>query len=59
MYFFYNILTNLATIISPILIIYRIVKGKEDVKRIGEKFSINSKKKIKKKFGYMRQVLVN
>jgi len=49
MYFFYNILTNLATIISPILIIYRIVKGKEDVKRVGEKFCIYSKKKSNKK----------
>ena len=49
MYFFYNILTNLAVIISPIIIIYRIVKGKEDVKRVGEKFCIYSKKKSNKK----------
>ena len=49
MYFFYNILTNLAIIISPIIIIYRIVKGKEDVKRVGEKFCIYSKKKNNKK----------
>ena len=49
MYFFYNILTNLAIIISPIVIIYRIVKGKEDVKRVGEKFCIYSKKKSNKK----------
>ena len=49
MYFFYNILTNLALIISPIIIIYRIVKGKEDVKRVGEKFCIYSKKKSNKK----------
>jgi len=49
MYFFYNILTNLAIIISPIIIIYRIVKGKEDVKRVGEKFCIYSKKKSNKK----------
>ena len=49
MYFFYNILTNLTIIISPIIIIYRIVKGKEDVKRVGEKFCIYSKKKSNKK----------
>ena len=49
MYFFYNILTNIAVIISPIIIIYRIVKGKEDVKRVGEKFCIYSKKKSNKK----------
>ena len=59
MYFFYNILTNLAIIISPIIMIFRIVIGKEDVKRVGEKFCIYSKKKVIKKFGYMRQVLVN
>ena len=49
MYFFYNILANLAIIISPIIIIYRIAKGKEDVKRVGEKFCIYSKKKSNKK----------
>ena len=49
MYFFYNILINLAIIISPIIIIYRILKGKEDVKRVGEKFCIYSKKKSNKK----------
>ena len=48
MYFFYNILVNLAIIISPIIIIYRILKGKEDPKRIGEKFCIYSKKKSNK-----------
>ena len=49
MYFFYNILANIAIIISPIIIIYRIAKGKEDVKRVGEKFCIYSKKKSNKK----------
>jgi 3-deoxy-D-manno-octulosonic-acid transferase len=49
MYFFYNILTNLAIIISPAIIIYRILKGKEDIKRVGEKFCIYSQKKNKKK----------
>ena len=49
MYFFYNILANITIIISPIIIIYRIAKGKEDVKRVGEKFCIYSKKKSNKK----------
>ena len=48
MYFFYNILTNLAIIISPVIILYRILNGKEDAKRIGEKFCIYSKKKTNK-----------
>ena len=49
MYFFYNILTNLAIIISPIIILYRILRGKEDIKRVGEKFCIYSQKRNKKK----------
>ena len=49
MYFFYNILTSLAIIISPAIIFYRILKGKEDIKRVGEKFCIYSQKKNKKK----------
>jgi 3-deoxy-D-manno-octulosonic-acid transferase len=49
MYFFYNILINLAIIISPVIIFYRVLKGKEDVKRVGEKFCIYSQKKDKKK----------
>ena len=48
MYFFYNIFTNQAIIISPVKIIYRIFKGKEDVKRVWEKFCIYSQKKNKK-----------
>jgi len=49
MYFFYNILTNLAIIISPVIILYRILIGKEDIKRVREKFCIYSQKKNKKK----------
>ena len=49
MYFFYNVLTNLIIIISPIIIFFRIIKGKEDVKRVSEKFCIYSKKKCNKK----------
>ena len=48
MYFFYNILANLAIFISPVIIIYRIFKGKEDAKRVWEKFCIYSQKRNKK-----------
>ena len=48
MYFFYNILSYLAILISPIIIIYRIFKGKEDPKRVWEKFCIYSQKKNNK-----------
>ena len=47
MYFFYAILTNLIVLISPLIFIYRILKGKEDPKRFQEKIGIYSKKKIK------------
>jgi 3-deoxy-D-manno-octulosonic-acid transferase len=49
MYFFYNILTNLIILISPIIIFFRILKGKEDPDRVKEKFCIYSKKKTNKK----------
>ena len=48
MYFFYNIFANIAIIISPVIILYRILKGKEDSKRVGEKFCIYSQKKTNK-----------
>jgi 3-deoxy-D-manno-octulosonic-acid transferase len=49
MYFLYNILANLAIVISPAIIVYRILRGKEDIKRVGEKFCIYSQKKTNKK----------
>ena len=48
MYFFYNLLTNIVIIISPLIILFRVIKGKEDIKRVGEKFCIYSQKKNKK-----------
>jgi 3-deoxy-D-manno-octulosonic-acid transferase len=48
MYFFYNIFTNLAIIISPVIVLYRILKGKEDLRRFGEKFCIYYQKKTNK-----------
>jgi len=49
MYFLYAILTNLAVIISPLIFIYRILKGKEDPKRFKEKICIYSQKRTKNK----------
>ena len=41
----YNFVVNIVIIISPLLIIYRIFKKKENPKRFFEKFSINKKKR--------------
>ena len=45
----YQIILSLLVLISPILIIFRIYKGKEDKIRFREKFSIPSKKRSKGK----------
>ena len=45
MFFLYQIILSLLVLISPILIIFRIYKGKEDKIRFREKFSIPSKKR--------------
>jgi 3-deoxy-D-manno-octulosonic-acid transferase len=49
MFFLYQIILSLLVLISPILIIFRIYKGKEDKIRFREKFSISSKKRSKGK----------
>ncbi len=49
MYFIYNIVILLILILSPIIIIYRILENKEDKKRFIEKFSVTSKKRYKGK----------
>ena len=49
MFFLYQIILSLLILISPILIIFRIYKGKEDKIRFIEKFSIPSKKKYRGK----------
>ena len=49
MYFFYRIITNITVLLSPIIIFFRILKGKEDPKRIGEKFCIYSQRKNNKR----------
>ena len=44
MYFIYNVISNLVFLFSPILILFRIIKGKEDPNRFQEKFCFYSKK---------------
>ena len=46
MFFIYQILLSVLLIISPIIILFRIVNNKEDKKRYIEKFSISSKKRM-------------
>ena len=47
MFLFYQAIISLLIITSPIIILYRLIKNKEDKKRCIEKFSIPSKKRIK------------
>ena len=49
MFFLYQIFLSLIILISPVLIIFRIFKKKEDKIRFKEKFSIPSKKRSKGK----------
>ena len=49
MFFFYQILLSILIIISPLIIIVRILKGKEDIIRFKEKFCSFSEKKRKGK----------
>ena len=46
MFFLYQIIITLILILSPIIIIIRIVKNKEDKNRFKEKFSISTKKRV-------------
>ena len=50
MFFIYKILINLVFFFSPLIIIFRILKGKEDSKRFTEKLGFFSKKRNK---GYL------
>ena len=45
MYFLYQIITIIILILSPFVIIYRILKNKEYKIRFKEKFSLSSKKR--------------
>ena len=46
MFFFYQVIILIILILSPLIIIVRIFKNKEDKKRVIEKFSIPSKKRL-------------
>ena len=46
MLFLYRILINIIFLLSPIIIVYRLIQGKEDIKRFKEKFCLFSKKKV-------------
>tara|TARA_Y100000766_G_C18841739_1_gene573500 strand:- start:8 stop:1240 length:1233 start_codon:yes stop_codon:yes gene_type:complete len=46
MFFIYNILINIVFFFSPLIIIIRILKGKESLKRFKEKFGFFTKKKV-------------
>ena len=48
----YSFLVYIVIIFSPIIIVYRIFKGKESPKRFVEKFSINKKKRSKGKLAW-------
>ena len=45
MFFFYQIIISLVFLVSPIIIVFRIYKNKEDKKRYLEKFGISKKKR--------------
>jgi len=49
MFFFYQIIISLLLVISPLIIIYRLIKNKEDFKRFKEKFSVTSQKRTQGK----------
>ena len=53
----YRILINIVYLLSPIIIIIRLIKKKEDPKRFKEKFCFFTKKKSKVNLsGYMVRV---
>ena len=47
MLFLYRVIINLILLVSPLIIFYRLLRKKEDLKRFKEKFCYFSKKKLK------------
>ena len=45
MFFLYQIIVSIVILITPLILIYRLIKNKEDKKRFIEKFSFPTKKK--------------
>ena len=54
----YNLLVYIVILLSPLIIIYRILKKKENPKRFLEKFSIYSKRKISGKLVWFHAVSI-
>ena len=48
MYFIYSIFTNIIFLFSPLILIFRILKKKEDIKRFQEKYCIYPEKNFQK-----------
>ena len=46
MFFLYQILISITILLSPLIILIRILKNKEDINRFKEKFCLFSKKKV-------------
>ena len=58
MFIIYQIILSIALILSPFIIILRLLKNKEDKKRFVEKFSITQTKgKMVNLYGFMVRVL--
>ena len=49
MFFFYQLILSILILTSPIILLIRIIRNKEDKKRFLEKLSISSKKRRKGK----------
>ncbi len=49
MFFIYRVLANLIFLFSPLIILIRLFKKKEHIRRFKEKFGIYTKKKIEGK----------
>ena len=45
MFFLYQIIVSIIILITPLILIYRLIKNKEDKKRFIEKFSFPTKKR--------------
>ena len=58
MFFLYNVIVYIIILISPLIILIRVFKKKEDPKRFLEKFSIHSKKKISGKLLWFHTVSI-
>ena len=58
MFFLYNIIIYVIILISPLIILIRVIKKKENPKRFLEKFSIYSKRKVSGKLVWFHAVSI-